>query len=361
MPKEKRKHLICPNCGHIFAENTANNFCPDCGQENVDSNVSFGELLGDFVSNYLSLDSKLFRTLPRLLFFPGFLTNAFNKGKRITYLRPIRLYLFMSVVYFTFFAAQFKNLDGGEIQITQQEKMDSILHLKDSISNEILQKELLEKNIVIEEDTTNEYNRKILKVPNKDYNIQFSFPEEDGSLIREEQIRRIVLLSKKYGIEATIDSLKKENSIFTRNTLFTKGTRQLLRIYHQGPEKLASYFFARLPIMMLLTIPIFAFIFKILYIRRKRHYIEHIVFLLHFHAFLYVVLTLLLWTSDFLSEMYIVLLLGMIFIYFLVAIRKVYQQGWAKSFLKGMMFCIFYPICLTIAVSVTAITAFLMF
>lgn len=362
MPKENRKQNNCSNCGFAFAETATNNFCPNCGQENLDKNVSFGELFKDFIGNYLSLDSRLFRTIPRLLFFPGYLTNAFNSGKRITYLTPIRIYLFMSVLYFSFFAAQFSDIGDDTANNLQQEKIDSVLHVVDSSS--VIQntkKEIAEDKIVIETDTLTGKNRKRIRIPNDDYNLHFSFDDEDSSSIQEQKIARTIILSKKYGIDAAIDTLKAENSFFTQNALLTKGTRQFLRIYHQGTEELMAYFFARLPVMMLLTLPIFALIFKLLYIRRNRRYIEHIVFLLHFHAFFYVVLTLLLWTSDYLSRGYITLLLFAIFVYFFVALKKVYQQSWLKSWLKGIIFGVFYPICLAIAVFATGLIAFLTF
>ena len=338
MPKKRRKQANCLNCGYVFEEHTANNYCPDCGQENTDKNVSFGQLFGDFIGNYFSLDSKLLHTVPRLLFYPGFLTNAYNAGQRISYLTPIRIYLFMSVLYFSFFAAQFGGVENAANH-TQQERIDSILHVPDSILNvSPLTKEILdEEGIHIETDSTGGQTRKKLQIPNDDLNIHFSFPEDDTTSIQEQKIRRAIVLSKKYGIDAAMDTLKKEGSFFTQNALFTKATRQLLRIYHQGPEEVSAYFFARLPLMMLFTIPIFALIFKLLYIRRKRRYIEHIVFLLHFHAFLYVILTLLLWTSDYLSGGYIALLLLGIFVYFITAIQKVYQQSWKKSLLKGSL------------------------
>jgi hypothetical protein len=39
--------------------------------------------------------------------------------------------------------------------------------------------------------------------------------------------------------------------------------------------------------MMLVCIPLFAFVLKILYITTKRYYIEHLVYALHIHTFLY--------------------------------------------------------------------------
>ena len=63
-------------------------------------NFTFTELVKDFFDNIFSLDSRLFQTLKFLIIRPGFLTNAYWSGKRITYLPPFRLYLLTSILFF---------------------------------------------------------------------------------------------------------------------------------------------------------------------------------------------------------------------------------------------------------------------
>lgn len=48
----------------------------------------------------LSTDGKLFRTLKQHLGYPGSLTNAYMKGRRIPYLKPLQLFLAANVLYF---------------------------------------------------------------------------------------------------------------------------------------------------------------------------------------------------------------------------------------------------------------------
>ena len=80
----------CANCEYVFNTEQVTSFCPNCGQKNIDKNISIFTLLYDYITTYLSFDSKLFRSFPALLFKPGFLTQQFAKGKRQTYLKPIR-------------------------------------------------------------------------------------------------------------------------------------------------------------------------------------------------------------------------------------------------------------------------------
>ena len=67
--------------------------------KNIES-FTFSKLVKDFFDNIFSLDSRLFQTLKFLIIRPGFLTNEYWSGKRITYLPPFRLYLLTSILFF---------------------------------------------------------------------------------------------------------------------------------------------------------------------------------------------------------------------------------------------------------------------
>ena len=74
-------------------------YCSECGQKNKD-NFTLSKLVKDFFDNIFSLDSRLFQSFKFLIIKPGFLTNEYWSGKRITYLPPFRLYLLTSILYF---------------------------------------------------------------------------------------------------------------------------------------------------------------------------------------------------------------------------------------------------------------------
>ena len=44
--------------------------------------------------------NKILKTIIPLLFKPGFLTLEYNKGRRVKYLPPLRMYLVLSVLIF---------------------------------------------------------------------------------------------------------------------------------------------------------------------------------------------------------------------------------------------------------------------
>ena len=86
---------LCKNCNSELV----GLYCSECGQKNIES-FTFSKLVKDFFDNIFSLDSRLFQTLKFLIIRPGFLTNEYWSGKRITYLPPFRLYLLTSILYF---------------------------------------------------------------------------------------------------------------------------------------------------------------------------------------------------------------------------------------------------------------------
>src|SRR4029077_3584997 len=98
---------------------------------------------------------------------------------------------------------------------------------------------------------------------------------------------------------------------------------------------------SNIPAMMLCCIPLFAFVLKILYFRKRRFYVEHLVYALHIHTFLYmgVIVTALLAMAanrslPALSGWIIALFSCAIFVQIFVSIRRVYGQGWFFSAFK---------------------------
>lgn len=98
MSKKRRKRIYCPNCSVQLKPHM--NYCFNCGQENHNKRVSLKMLFSDFISTYFTVDSKILTTLKYLITRPSFLTSEYLDGKIETYLRPIRLYVFISFAFF---------------------------------------------------------------------------------------------------------------------------------------------------------------------------------------------------------------------------------------------------------------------
>ena len=96
MKHHLRKEKNCLNCGTEVTDR----FCSHCGQENLETKESFGHLVGHFFADVTHYDSKFFTTIKDLLFKPGFLTRQYFAGRRTKYLNPLRMYFFISFIFF---------------------------------------------------------------------------------------------------------------------------------------------------------------------------------------------------------------------------------------------------------------------
>ena len=113
-----QKNTKCPNCEKEF--DSSYDYCPYCGQKNIDPDPKLKHFLGEFLSANFNLDSKIFITLKTLVLKPAKLSKEFIAGKRESYITPVRLYLFISLIYF--FTLSFDDSDSSTTVMHINEK-----------------------------------------------------------------------------------------------------------------------------------------------------------------------------------------------------------------------------------------------
>lgn len=130
-----------------------------------------------------------------------------------------------------------------------------------------------------------------------------------------------------------------------------------------GTNSVASFAIKQLTPLMLLAIPFFALFLKLLYIRRQRYYIEHLVFILHINAFLFFSLLLLLLSADmFQKPLWLSIFIQVMLVaYFMIAIKKFYQQSWWKTLVKFFIAVIGYIFVLSIAAFFVVLAGIMLF
>ena len=87
----------CLDCGALLG----GPYCASCGQKNELEHRSLWQLVKDAVGPAVLLEGKLWRTLGTLILQPGALSEAYTEGKRSRYIRPLRLYFWVSVLFFS--------------------------------------------------------------------------------------------------------------------------------------------------------------------------------------------------------------------------------------------------------------------
>lgn len=91
-----RKDMTCMNCRQVVEKR----YCPNCGQENTDTRKTFHHLFVHFFEDLTHYENAFWKTIRNLLFRPGSLTTEYMSGRRMSYLAPVRLYIFISFITF---------------------------------------------------------------------------------------------------------------------------------------------------------------------------------------------------------------------------------------------------------------------
>lgn len=364
-------YSTCKNCEKQFQRRY--DFCPYCGQKDREE-LTLGLLFNNTISNYFSVDARFFRSFLPLMFKPGYLAAKFIEGKRLLYLHPAQLYLFISVVFFFLFsfstrkqvesinnsiADSFKESKISNDTISDPKKRDSIAFEvlkakkeKDSITREEVKK-ALKDNAFLTEIT----EKQIDSFVNTD-----NFKNNDPLSFNFDEFKTIDSLIEAQATDAEIHKamgLKDDAGAFNRR-LYTQG----LKFYKskQGGSILQT-FYDTMPIAMFFLLPIFALILKVLYFNKGR-YAHHLVFSFYYFAFLFTVFTIILGTSfaiDIPNWLAVLILLST-FIYLLIALKRFYHQGWFLSFIKsGLTTFLFLAIVIPITVVVLGLFAFMFY
>jgi hypothetical protein len=325
----KKKVDECRNCKANLKD--LPNFCPACGQENTTYKLAFIELVREFSDSTFNLNSKFFASLFPFLFKPGFLTKSFLEGKRKKYIHPIRFYLLMSL--FCFFILAFFEITKPQIN---EDVLDRIpmgeLELKrhfkhtNKILNIASKSDLIDstqqKSIASLIDTLDkkQLSDKVIRSKSNTFSINEGYFKFDWN-------RLIHDWAKQDGMtpEILLDSIGIKNANFME-VLIAKKLLQYAE--DNNPKTVLREILDNIPILIFLLLPAFALILKLLYIRRKQLYIEHLIFAIYLHAFLFLMIALGVMGFNWVGEPSIVLPLLATFVYIFFMFKNVYGQHW---------------------------------
>lgn len=96
-PNPVERHQACRNCAAALV----GPYCHACGEDAAQNQLlPLRGFLAQTWDEFVGVDSRLFRTLRLLITKPGALTVAYLDGHRQRYVRPLRLYLVTSALFF---------------------------------------------------------------------------------------------------------------------------------------------------------------------------------------------------------------------------------------------------------------------
>jgi hypothetical protein len=348
----------CKNCEEDYE--VGFEFCPHCGQKTNDE-LTVGVLFYNTISNYFSFDARFFKSFIPLMFMPGLLAKRFIEGKRLLYLHPAQMYLFISVVFFFLFSIvsrDFVNKSDNEFEDGLKNKMivdTTKTGALDSLKIADIKTTLENAKIV---SGMNESDKKVL-------DSIFAYNAENAKNVPNLDLGfNIKVLDSLINIESPeSDQLKamgmKDNAGLFKRRFYTQG----LKIYKQSGQGIVKSFIDSIPISMFVLLPIFAIILKLFFWRRGS-FAHHLVFSFYFYSFLFTVFTIIL-LSDLIWKIpdwatWLVVLST--FFYLFLAIKHFYRQGYFVSFFKTCMVTFMYMIfVLPIAIAVMFAAAFMFY
>jgi len=345
----------CQNCG---AELTGPH-CAQCGQAAIDYRRSFRHVIVDVLDSFLNWDSKFFATIGLLIVKPWRLTNEFLSGKRVRYLHPLRLYLLASILFFfaVNYGAKGLRLEPGKIS----EKNRTAIAAAVAEKRDEIEAEFDKENLSTEERKKAQDALDYLTKPSP---AATAAAEQQPSPTITPTASPFEPGKRTYGAVderpfLVFDADTKSSTPFER----WLETRAKEKMGEHGTKMglFIATLFSNLPYMMLCCIPLFAFVLKVLYIRRHIFYIDHLIYALHIHTFLYTGVMLIVLATMGLNRIappalagWIIALLWILFVVqIFLSIRRVYRQGWFMSTLKFFVGSFVYLIVLFLALAAT--------
>jgi hypothetical protein len=322
MKKHYRAENDCLNCGAALQ----GKFCHVCGQENLQIKESFGHMMNHAVSDYFHFDQQFFNTLKPMLFKPGKLTNEYMAGKRASYLHPVKMYIFISFIFFVLLFSdnnQANNRPGKSITKEQPTKADSIVAKNPNLSDE-------QKSAIY-----NTYNYTITK----------------GKHTLYHGLQGMTNLTTDTTYAQYLSDQSKLSAEKRHGFLMKLLIKEVLRLkkHTNGGNVLMESFYHDVPKMMFLLLPIFALILKIAFRKNHKFYVEHLIYSFHLHCFIFLLLTFFMLLNlavpinwDFLNIAVFVLIVW----YTYRSLRVVYHRGWGRTITKMIGISISYSIAL---------------
>jgi hypothetical protein len=304
----------CPNCGELLW----GQYCASCGQRARVRMITFWELVKDAGDLLASLDSRLWRTLGLLIFRPGRLTLDYLQGKRARFVPPVRLFIASSIVFF-FIANLNTRFDFGSDAVVFEPPGDEAAAVLDDAAPPTPPDVRAHVGPI-----------EIGEACNIDYSGAPDWLEQVLPLDRAVEICERI----------TVD----RGQSFARAVL------------------------SNVPAMMFLFLPIMALVMKLAYPLSGRYYAEHLLFLVHYHAFFFLLnigVVLFRWGAELAvpGRVPLGVITGIAFayipLYLFRAMRLVYRQGFFATLFKYVLLGLAYLVALLVTfLGLLAYTAF---
>lgn len=341
--EELRPLPSCLNCGTTFG----GQYCGKCGQRAHSRLISIWELIRDAFGDLFELDSRLWQTLVPLVIRPGQLTRDYLLGRRARFMPPFRTYLVLSVVFFlvAFFDPR------EELGLLFEPAAESTEQAEESDQNaaeirEGVRQELAEQDIIVGGEELPE-------------GLQ---DEDDGGPVN------LKFADGESDFDCDVSDIESADIPQWLSRRVTPERLQLMceRIRADDGRALLDKLLDNVPAALFILLPLMALVLRVLYPLSKRYYVEHLLFVVHYHAFFFLILTLQILFARFATLVGIpenatdIALFGAslyIPVYLFRAMQRVYGQGVFITTLKFIFLVLSYFIGFGLMIAFAALFA----
>jgi len=359
----------CLNCGEVLT----GQHCSHCGQPASVRVLSLWGLIRDVVGDILDADSRVWRTLWPLAFRPGLLTQDFLRGRRMRYTPPFRMYLVLSLVFFVL--ASFSD-PGSDIGVQIDGNGNANIQIKPDGSGaqapvdappDAAASEAADAAAPAPDAPPADLDPELKSLVDQ---IARRVPQDDRERVRADLERELATVSPQDRESAKrfmADPCGEESFRLEAGPALERyepRLRDACRKIVADQQTFGRALWENVPKMMFLFLPLIAAAMSVLYIRSGRYYVEHLLFVVHFHAFFFLagIVVLLLERLSELATGGVANAVGAVEgvlgaaltmyapWYLLRAMRRVYAQSWWKTVPKFALLGLAYLFCLVFTV-----------
>ncbi|WP_073275736.1 DUF3667 domain-containing protein [Microbulbifer donghaiensis] len=368
----------CANCGTQLL----GPHCYACGQPVKGLVRHFSSILGDFFDTLLALDSRITRTLGPLISRPGYLTAEYFAGRRVRYVSPVRLFIFLCLT--TFFIVQLSsdwNISDYDSEMSRAASVEEVEQLRDKTLAELAKARADSDEVaaareglkLAELKVRQQADVRIAQLQGKELIGEESTEGSEGESTADTDADDFCLVGLGDGCwdpgaePVNIDGLP--TAVNDWLTVQAVKANNNLRITREEPNRFKKAFLGAIPSTLIVLLPLFALILWVLYLFQRRLYMEHLIVALHSHAFLCLALLLVTLLADVQAwlETYglidavcawaIGLLCLWMPIYLLLMQKRVYGQGWGSTLVKFLVLGVSYSVLLALGATFTVLSS----
>jgi len=357
-PPSAAAHKACANCGAPMH----GPYCYACGQPEKGMIRQLASVMSDVLDTIFNIDSRIFRSIFPLYFRPGYLTIEYFAGRRVRYVTPFRLFFFLCIIAIIAMQGAL-NIDGQAFNFGEADKGI------ESAQNET-DLDARAKTALSGIDTAR-------AAPNMPSAAIKSLDKAAATIQKKVDSRREYLKSRDAAVakgeKPPKDPSQEEETLMFDGTPWDPAAHPIKIAWlpafanaelndmagrakeniiaaKKNPRHLIDALFSRLPWTLGLLMPLFAVLLKIVYIFKRRLYMEHLMVALHSHAFIFLSLLLVVfvhllmgWSAEHATWATPILALvraavwTWLPVYLFLMAKRVYKQGW---FMTTFKFCL---------------------